>query len=187
LLSRRQHEDRSETQGFNLNFKHSPWRNDRKEFFPMGSLSDFRNMNMPGMTKEIREELVAAFDAMSHWRDEIESVNERCLAKVLVQTSAVARSMGWPDQTIRATQEYLENGSKMQTKMIDQIMDGWKQQLKSPTAPMAIPRSFADQTPQPSGPSFAKAMSPWTFWLQAAEMWQRTWMPEVPPRKDRTH
>ena len=158
----------------------------------MSRSSDFGDM--PGITKEMREELIAAFDALSRWRNEIESVNERCLAKALVKTSGVARSMGWPDQAIRATRESLENASKMQTKMIDQIMEGWERQLKSPTASMAIPRSFADQIPRPSGPSFAGAtaefnpLAPWAFWLQAAEMWQRTWMPDVPPRKDgRSH
>ena len=98
--------------------------------------------NMPGMTKEMREGLVAAFDALSNWSDEIETVNERCLKKVLDQTSAVARSMGWPDQAVRMMREHLENASKAQTEIIDQIMEGWKQQLKSPTAPMAIPRNL---------------------------------------------
>src|SRR5215467_8560185 len=99
-------------------------------------------MNVSGMTKEMRNGVIAAFDALSNWRDEIETANERCLGKVLDQTSAVARSMGWPDQAIRATREYLERTSKVQIEMIDQITDGWKQQLKSATAPMAVPRSF---------------------------------------------
>ena len=86
--------------------------------------------NMPGMTKEMRDGVVAAFDALSKWRDEIETVNERCLKKVLDQTSTVARSMGWPDQAVRMTREQLENASKAQTEMIDQIMEGWKQQMQ---------------------------------------------------------
>ena len=47
----------------------------------IGSSSDFRNMNLPGITKEMREQLAAAFDALSNWRDEIENVNERSLSK----------------------------------------------------------------------------------------------------------
>ena len=157
----------------------------------MASSSEFTNI--PGMTKEMREGVIAAFDALSNWRDEIETANERCLRKVVDQTSAVARSMGWPDQVVRSTREYLENASKAQTEMIDQIMEGWKRQLKSPTAPMAIPRSFAGQVPgRPTSP-FTEAMpefnplAPWTFWLQAAEMWQRAWMPDMPGRRDRSH
>jgi hypothetical protein len=158
----------------------------------MASSSEFANI--PGMTKEMRESVVATFDALSNWRDEIESVNERCLTKVLDQTSEVARSMGWPDQAIKATQEYLKNASKMQTELIDQMMEGWKRQLKSPVAPMAIPRSFADQIPHLYGSSVASGtpefnpLAPWTFWLQTAEMWQRTWMPDVHPhRHTRSH
>jgi hypothetical protein len=98
-------------------------------------------------------------------------VNERCLAKVLDQTSAVARSMGWSDQSIRTTREFLERTSKVQMEMTVQIMGGWKQQLNSATAPMAMPRSFAGQNP--AMPDFSP-LAPWNFWLQAAEMWQHT-------------
>jgi hypothetical protein len=158
----------------------------------MASSSDFANI--PGMTKEMRERVLATFDALSNWRDEIETVNERCLAKVMDQTSALARAMGWPDQAVRATREYLENTSKAQTEAIDQIVESWKRQLKSPTAPMAVPRGFSAQLPALSQlaqggmmPEF-NPLAPWTFWLQAAEMWQRAWMPEAPSRRDaRSH
>jgi len=157
----------------------------------MATSTDFANI--PGMTKEVREGVIAAFDALSNWRDEIETANERCLGKVLDQTCAVARLMGWPDQSVKATREFLEHSSKMQVEMIDQIMDGWKQQLKSSTAPMAIPRSFAGQLRGQSAsmpmtmPDFSP-FAPWTFWLQAAEMWQRTFIPEASSRRDmRSH
>src|SRR5262245_29806217 len=154
----------------------------------MASSSDLSNI--VGMTKEMRDRLVAAFDALSNWRDELESANERCLGKALDQTSAVARSMGWPDEAVVTTREYLQNTSKAQIQLIDQLMEGWKQQLKSPLAPMAIPRSLTAQVSGPSGLTMASAMrdfsafAPWNFWLQAAEMWQRTWMSEVPTRRD---
>jgi hypothetical protein len=148
----------------------------------MASSTDFANI--PGMTREMRENVVSAFNTLSNWRDEIETANERCLGKVLDQTSAVARSMGWPDQAIKTTREFLEKTSKAQVEMIDQIMDGWKQQLKSANAPMAIPRSLTGQLAGHSPAMFPVTMpefnpfAPWTFWLQAAEMWQRTWIPE---------
>jgi hypothetical protein len=154
----------------------------------MASSTEFSNI--PGMTKEVRECVVAAFNAMSNWRDEIETANERCLGKVLNQTSALAQSMGWPDQAIKSTRQFLEKTSKTQVQMIDQIMDGWKQQLKSATAPMAIPGSFTGQFPGHSASMFSGTVpefnpfAPWTFWLQAAEMWQRTWIPEAPSRAD---
>jgi hypothetical protein len=142
-------------------------------------------INVSGMTKEMRYGVIAAFDALSNWRDEIETVNERCLGKVLDHTSAGARSMGWPDQAIRTTRDCLERTSKVQIQMIDQITDGWKQQLKSATEPMAMPRSFTGQAPA-AMPDF-NPLAPWNFWLQAAEMWQRTWMPDVPSRRDSSH
>jgi hypothetical protein len=143
--------------------------------------SEFAN-KMPGMTKEMRDGVVAAFDALAKWRDEIEAVNERCLKKVLEQTSTVARSMGWPDQAVRMTKEHLEKASKAQTEIIDQIMEGWKQQVTAPGA-MGVPRSFSGQMPG-AMPAF-DPMAPWTFWMQAAEAWQRTWMPDAARQKDR--
>jgi hypothetical protein len=151
----------------------------------MASSSEFTN-NLPGMTKDMRDGVVAAFDALSKWKDEIETVNERCLKKVLDQTSTVARSMGWPDQTVRMMREQLENASTAQAEMIDQIMEGWKQQMK---APEVMGSSFAGQMPGLSNgsmPAF-NPMAPWTFWMQAAEAWQRTWMPDAARRSDRSH
>ena len=149
----------------------------------MVNAPDFRSR--PGVSKETRDELVATFDALSKWRDEVETVNERCLSKVLVHTSAVARAMGWPDQAIRARREHLETAAKAQTEMIDQIIEGWKRQLKSTTAPMAAPRNFGEQIPGfgPGAKLDFDPLTPWKMWFQAAEMWQRAWMPDPQSRK----
>jgi hypothetical protein len=153
----------------------------------MSTALDFNSI--PGITKEMREELVATFDAMSNWRDEIETVNKRCMGRVLDRTAAVVRAMGWPDQAVRSTREYLESASKAQTEMIDRTIEGWKRQLKSSTAPMAIPRSLSQHGPGLAS-TFAGAkpefnpLAPWMFWLQAAEMWQRTWIPDTLSQKD---
>jgi hypothetical protein len=136
--------------------------------------------NIPGMTRDMRDGLIAAFDALSNWRDEVDTANERCLGRVLDRTSAIARSMGWPDPAVRATREYLEKTSKVQVEMIDQIMDSWQRQLKSGAAPLGIQGSFIDHVPT-AAPRF-NPLAPWNFWLQAAEMWQRTWMPELSQR-----
>jgi hypothetical protein len=138
----------------------------------MATSSDFRSMNVPGVTREVREGVTAAFDALSNWRDEIETANERCLGKVLDQTSVVARSMGWPDEAIKTTRDHLEQICKTQTKMIDSLIEGWREQLKSPT-PMEIPHRFRTSNSTGAIPEF-NPLTPWTFWMQAAEMWQRT-------------
>ena len=143
----------------------------------MASSSDFANI--PGMTREMRDGVIAAFDAMSNWRDEVETANARCLDKVLDRTSAIARSMGWPDQAVRMTREYLERASKVQVEMIDQIMDSWKQQLRSATSPMAFPSGLTGQVRSANPMPEFSAFMPWNFWLHAAELWQRTWMPDT--------
>src|SRR5262252_4639499 len=119
----------------------------------MASSSDFRSMNVPGMTKEMRDRMTAVFDALSNWRDEIETANERCLGKVLDQTSSVARSMGWPDQAVKTTRDYLEQIAKAQTKMIESLMESWKDQLKSST-PMEFPHRFTSGHSTSAMPEF---------------------------------
>ena len=150
----------------------------------MATSSDFRSVNVPGVTKEVREGVTAALDALSIWRDEIETANQRCLGTVLDQTSAVARSMGWPDQAVKTSRDYLEQISKAQTKMIDGLMESWKERLKSPM-PMEIPHRLTSGLSGGAKPEF-NPLTPWAFWMQAAEMWQRTWMPDA-AHKDRSH
>ena len=43
----------------------------------MANSYDFANI--PGMTKETREGVISAFEALANWRDEVETANERCL------------------------------------------------------------------------------------------------------------
>jgi len=154
----------------------------------MNKLPEFANA--PEMSKEMREHLMAAFEMLSGWRNELESVNERYLGKVLDQTSTLARSMGWSDQAVRATREYLDQSSKTQTSAIDQMMDAWRKKLKSPSAPLAVPSSFASLMPWASSSgddATMNAFAPWTFWWHAAEMWQRAWMPPDAGKHVRPH
>ena len=57
-------------------------------------------------------------------------------------------------------------------------------QLKSPT-PMEIPQRFATRPLAGAMPEF-NPLTPWTFWMQAAEIWQRTWVPDM-AHKDRSY
>lgn len=154
----------------------------------MASSSEYRNIDMLGVSKEIREGVAAALDALSNWKDEIDTANERCLKKVLDKNEEVARAMGWPDQAINATRDHLERVASMQTDVIAQFIDTWKRQLKSQSAPTAVPRAFSDLMPGLTGPTISgmpafTPFAPWAFWFQAAEMWQRTLMPEPGPRE----
>ena len=71
--------------------------------------------------------------------------------------------------------------------MIDQVMDAWERQLKSPSVPSGVPQGFMFQMPALSKSASADPMSemmrlgemtlvPFRLWMQAAEMWQRNWM-----------
>ena len=150
----------------------------------MMSASDIRKLT--SLSSEARQALTGAFEALEQWRDEIFSANERHLTKVLDQMVASQRSMGWPDQFTTAAREHLMKASKMQTHMIDQVMDAWENQLKSPNVPPGLPEGFKFQATPLFGSAFADPMSemmrlqeltlaPFKLWVQAAEMWQRNW------------
>jgi hypothetical protein len=40
--------------------------------------------------------------------------------------------LGWPEQVTRAAKEHFLQASKIQSQMIDQAMNAWQQQLKTP-------------------------------------------------------
>src|SRR5262245_6492348 len=107
--------------------------------------------NLTSLSNEARQAVTGAFDALSHWRDEIFSANDRCLTKVLDQMATAHRAMGWPEHVTDAAKENLLKASKMQTQMIDQVMDAWEQQLKSPNVPWAMPEGLKFQMPAFSG------------------------------------
>src|SRR5262245_51360296 len=139
--------------------------------------------NLTSLSNEARQAVTGAFDALSHWRDEIFSANDRCLTKVLDQMAAAHRAMGWPDHVTSAAKDSLLRASKAQTQMIDQVMDAWEQQLKSSNVPWAMPEGLKFQMPAFSESAFTAPMSemmrfgemtlvPFRLWFQAAEAWQ---------------
>jgi hypothetical protein len=141
---------------------------------------------MKSLDSDARQALTGAFEALKNWRDEISSVNERQLAKVLDQVAASQRAMGWPDQFTTAAREHLTRASKTQTCMIDQVMDAWEHQLKSSIVPSVLPTGFKLPTSPVSGSALMDplpemmrlqelTLAPFKLWMQAAEMWQRNW------------
>jgi hypothetical protein len=68
--------------------------------------------------------------------------------------------------------------------MMDQLMDAWEEQIKSPnplTAPSAMLSKLKSLPGVPAGTwpnadAFAgAAMNPMQFWAQFAEQWQKAW------------
>src|SRR3974390_879976 len=86
----------------------------------------------PGLSDEARRAVNAAFDAMSTWRTE--TVNsEKSFERVIDKTAAAARALGWPEQIVDATRVQMEGITKMQIQTMDQMMDAWEKQIKSPS------------------------------------------------------
>ncbi len=146
---------------------------------PFASAPQF---NLPGLNEEGRRTVNAAFDAMSQWRDEVAASTERYQGAVFDKMGAAARALGWPDNLVEASRGQMQQISRMQVHMIDQIMDAWQQQLKNPgtmpTMPGMAPGMGAmPGMPQmPGMPDFGNMpLAPVQFWMQAAEMWQKSW------------
>jgi hypothetical protein len=135
------------------------------------------------LSNESRQAVTSAFEALEQWRDEIFSANDRCFTKVLDQMAVAHRAMGWPDHVTAAAREQLLKASKVQTHMIDEVMDAWEQQLKSQAG---APEGLGFQGLPFSGSPFVYPVSemillgemtlvPFKAWIQAAEAWQRNW------------
>jgi hypothetical protein len=142
-----------------------------------------------GFDAETRKSFNAVFDAMSTWRDDLSALTEKNSDAVFEKMSAAAKKVGWPENLVDATRQQMQQASKIQLHMLDQVMDAWQQQVKSPSA-MVNPADYMKNMPQwpgmPSGgnpfmpgnmPNFGAmgAGNPMQFWMQAAEMWQKSW------------
>jgi hypothetical protein len=92
----------------------------------------FDLMTASGLSDEARAAVNAAFDAMSDWRTEAAESNERYLTKVIDKMAAAARALGWPEEIVDATRTQMQNIAKMQTQMLDRMMDAWEEQIKAP-------------------------------------------------------
>jgi hypothetical protein len=145
---------------------------------------NFNSMSVPGLSDEARQAVNAAFDAMSAWRIDTAKSNEKNSEKVIEKMAAAARALGWPEQIVDATRAQLQSITKMQIQMMDQLMDAWEEQIKSPnplTAPSAMLSKLKSLPGVPAGTwpnadAFAgAAMNPMQFWAQFAEQWQRAW------------
>ena len=137
-----------------------------------------------GTSDETRNAVNKAFDALSDWRQELVESAERNGNKVFDNMAAAAKAMGWPSEIVEATRNHMQNASKMQLQVIDQVMDLWEQQVKSPSSfnfsaamerfPLFPGSRVEGQLPLPDMRAFAN-MNPVQFWMQAADMWQKNW------------
>jgi hypothetical protein len=113
---------------------------------------NFNSMSVPGLSDEARQAVNAAFDAMSSWRIETANNNEKNSEQVIEKLAAAARALGWPEQIVDATRAQLQSITKMQIQTMDQMMDAWEEQIKSPmtgspTAMLSKLKSFPIGSP----------------------------------------
>lgn len=160
--------------------------------------SDFFNSAaFSALGDEQRKAMVAAFDAMSKWRSEINSMQEKNSAAVFDKMSSAAKSLGWPTEMVDMTRQQIQSVTKMQSQAIEQVMDTWEKQATQPGAKFEMPK-FPGMPTFPGMPSFGGAgggmfpgmpdmsammgnmgnanpmMMPMQIWMQAAEMWQKS-------------
>ena len=140
-----------------------------------------RNFNpklAAGLSDEARKAVNAAFDAMSTWRTEAVDNSEIVIDKM----AAAARALGWPQQIVDATRAQMQDVIKMQIQTMDQMMDAWEEQIKSPSSSSAILsklESISSLSPAGSWPNSAAsqmaAFNPFGVYMQIAQQWQKTW------------
>ena len=146
----------------------------------------------PQMGEDARKAALAAFDAMSDWRNDMQTSAERHGTKVFDRMTAAAKAMGWPAEAVEATKTQMMAATKMQMQMMDQVMDLWEEQIRSPN-PAAAMQAMMSKMQSMSGAGFAggmpsmpglgnmpglsgNAINPFVFWMQVGEQWQKNWM-----------
>jgi hypothetical protein len=143
------------------------------------STRKFDPMTVPGLSEEARDAVNAAFEAMSTWRTETANTSEKNLEQVIEKMAAAARALGWPEQTVDATRSQMQTLIKTQTQMMDQMMDAWEEQIKSPnpSAMLSKLKSISDFSPAGTWPNAAdmSTMNPMQFSMQFVEQWQKVW------------
>jgi hypothetical protein len=146
---------------------------------------NFNPMSVPGLSDEARQAVNAALDAMSAWRIETAKSSEKNSEQVIEKMAAAARALGWPEQIADATRAQLQSVTKMQIQTMDQLMDAWEEQIKSPN-PMTVPSAMLSKLKSlpgarptgswPNADAFAEAaMNPMQLWVQLTEQWQKAW------------
>jgi hypothetical protein len=141
-------------------------------------------MSVPGLSDEARKAVNAAFDAMSTWRIEIVDNSEKNSEQVIEKMAAAAQALGWPEQIVDASRAQMQSITKMQIQTMDQMMDAWEEQIKSPNPMTASPSamllklkplpSISPAGSWPNADTFQMAaMNPMQFWMQVADQSQK--------------
>ena len=142
-------------------------------------MAKFDPMSIPGLSNEARDAVNAAFEAMSTWRTETVNNSEKNLEQVIEKMAAAGRALGWPEQIVDATRAQMQTLTKTQIQMMDQMMDAWEEQIKSPnpSAVLSKLKSLSSFGPAGSWPNLGdvSTTNPMQFSMQFVEQWQKVW------------
>jgi hypothetical protein len=132
---------------------------------------------LTSLSKEARQAVAEALDALEEWRVEIGAANERCLQKVCDQVTNAHRTLGWTEQASSAAKEHLLKASNLQLQMIEHTMQLWQQQLKTQDWRSDLPSSpLQPPTPTQFTRPLDLTLTPFQLWMEAAQAWQRAWL-----------
>jgi hypothetical protein len=150
-----------------------------KQATDRSSTRKFDPMAVPGLSNEAGDAVNAAFDAMSTWRTEAVNNNEKNLEQVIEKMAVAARALGWPEQIVDATRSQMQRVTKTQIQTMDQLVDAWEEQIKSPNPTGMLYKLNSIPGFDPAG-TWAKAagmsaMNPMQFYMQFTEQWQKAW------------
>ncbi len=151
------------------------------------------NPAFAALNDDSRKAVGSAFDALSTWRNDLAKMSEKNSEAVFDKMSSAAKSMGWPTEFVEMSRQQMQSASKMQVQFMDQVMETWEQQLKNPGSTFTMPGSSAGnlfpfpnafpgaggQSPFNMMPGMMPGMgampaNPFQFWMQAADMWQKS-------------
>ena len=113
----------------------------------------------------VREAMNAVFDAMA----ECHSVVAASTDNVVGEIADAARVIGWPDQVVSGAINQIQSIAEMQIKMIDHIMEVWREQIKS------WPNLTSAGDWLDAGAFKALSVNPVRFWTGMGEQWQKDW------------
>jgi ribonuclease D len=135
---------------------------------------DFSPASISGLTKEASDGVNAALKALTTWRNEVAAANEKNGKRVIDQMTAAASALKWPDQVVNAARSQLQSISDVQIKTMDQMVDAWEAQIRSPNPLTTSPKwsELHSLWGLDSGPT---ARNPIELWMQFMEQWQRAW------------
>ena len=136
----------------------------------------------PNLTAEGRKAISAAFDAMATCHAEMAASSE----KVVEKMADAARVLGWPDPIISGITTQIRSVTKMQTQMIDHIMDACEAQVNSPNPMAQVPSEMLSKLQSwpglfspgqwPGTEAFnGMTADPVQFWVHLGEQWQKNW------------